>query len=59
MNLSGRRSDTIWRRKKFEKSNLFIVVDDLHIPYGTIGRPNGSDAGHNGLKDMTAYLKYK
>ena len=57
MNLSGKAVRYYMEKEKIEKSNLFIVVDDLHIPYGTIRvRPNGSDAGHNGLKDITAIL---
>jgi len=38
-------------------SNLFVVVDDLALPFGTIRlRGKGSDGGHNGLKSINQLL---
>lgn len=53
MNRSG-KSVRYWLQKaKVPKENLLVVVDDLHLPFGTIRlRGKGSDAGHNGLKDI-------
>ena len=40
-----------------KKENLLIVVDDLALPYGTLRlKPKGSDAGHNGLKNIAQLL---
>lgn len=37
--------------------NLLIVVDDLALPFGTLRlKPKGSDAGHNGLKNIAQLL---
>ncbi|CDE62307.1 peptidyl-tRNA hydrolase [Parabacteroides sp. CAG:409] len=34
-----------------------IVVDDLALPFGTLRlKPKGSDAGHNGLKNIAQML---
>ena len=57
MNLSGKAVKYWMNKEKIEIGNIVVVVDDLHINYGTIRvRPNGSDAGHNGLKDIDAQL---
>ena len=37
---------------------MFVIVDDLSLPVGAIRiRPKGSDAGHNGLKNIALMLK--
>ncbi len=38
--------------------NLLIVVDDLALPFGTLTSETkeGSDAGHNGLKNIAQLL---
>ena len=37
--------------------NIIVVLDDLALPYGAIRlKGKGSDAGHNGLKDIEAKL---
>ena len=37
--------------------DVLVVLDDLALPYGSIRiRGKGSDAGHNGLKDIQAKL---
>ena len=47
-----------WLQKEnIPVENLLIVVDDLALPFGTLRlKPKGSDAGHNGLKNIAALL---
>ena len=55
MNLSGKAVSYWMQKEKIELSNLFVVVDDLALPFGTIRlRGKGSDGGHNGLKSLTS-----
>ena len=36
---------------------LLVIVDDIHLPCGTIRlRNDGSDGGHNGLNDITNHV---
>lgn len=57
MNLSGNAVAWWMRHEKLELSNLLVLVDDLALPFGTIRmRPGGSDAGHNGLKNIADCL---
>jgi PTH1 family peptidyl-tRNA hydrolase len=57
MNLSGRAFKYYLDREKIELSNTLTVVDDLALPLSKIRlRGSGSDAGHNGLKDIQAIL---
>lgn len=53
MNLSG-KSVLYWMNKlEIPAENLFVVVDELALPFGTIRvRKTGSDGGHNGLADI-------
>jgi PTH1 family peptidyl-tRNA hydrolase len=38
---------------KIPVENIFIVADELALPFGTLRvRGKGSDAGHNGLKSI-------
>jgi PTH1 family peptidyl-tRNA hydrolase len=42
---------------KVPVNHVLVVVDDLAIPFGSVKmRPKGSDAGHNGLKNINAML---
>ncbi len=57
MNLSGRAVSFWLQKEKIPVENLLVVVDDLALPLGTLRlRGKGSDAGHNGLKNITAVL---
>ncbi|MEM6398169.1 MAG: aminoacyl-tRNA hydrolase [Bacteroidota bacterium] len=53
MNLSGKAVRYWLQKEKIDKKNLLVVIDDLHLDYGRLRlRGKGSDAGHNGLKDI-------
>lgn len=57
MNLSGKAVSYWMQREKIEAENVFVVVDDIAIPFGTIRiRTKGSDGGHNGLKSINKHL---
>lgn len=57
MNLSG-NAVRYWKEKEnIDINNILVLVDDLALPFGTIRiKPGGSDAGHNGLKNIAAML---
>ncbi|MDE5720462.1 MAG: aminoacyl-tRNA hydrolase, partial [Paramuribaculum sp.] len=57
MNLSG-NAVRYWRdHEKIDNNHLLVLVDDLALPFGAIRlKANGSDAGHNGLKNIAAML---
>lgn len=53
MNLSGKAVRYWLQKKKIEKSNLLVVLDDLNLPFKAQRlRGKGNDGGHNGLKDI-------
>jgi PTH1 family peptidyl-tRNA hydrolase len=57
MNLSGKSVRYWLQKEKIEPSNLLVVLDDLNLPFGKQRlRGQGSDGGHNGLKDIDAML---
>jgi peptidyl-tRNA hydrolase, PTH1 family len=57
MNLSGEAAAPFAQKKGIEPKHVVAVVDDLHIPAGTIRvRAGGSAAGHNGLRSLEAAL---
>jgi PTH1 family peptidyl-tRNA hydrolase len=57
MNLSGRSFKYWIDKEKVPLENTLTVVDDLALPLDKIRlRPHGSDAGHNGLKDIQLIL---
>lgn len=57
MNLSG-NAVRYWRDKEsIPVDHILVIVDDLALPFGAIRiKPSGSDAGHNGLKNIAAML---
>lgn len=57
MNLSG-QAVRYWKEKEqIPVENILVIVDDLALPFGAIRlKPKGSDAGHNGLKNIAALL---
>ena len=57
MNLSGNAVRYWLQKENIPVENLLIVVDDLALPFGTLRlKPKGSDAGHNGLKNIAQML---
>lgn len=57
MNLSGLAVRYWMQQEKIPLENVLIVVDDLALPFGVLRlKPQGSDAGHNGLKHIAATL---
>jgi len=53
MNLSGKSFKYWMDKEKIELDNTLTIVDDLALPLSKIRlRSSGSDAGHNGLKDI-------
>lgn len=57
MNLSGVAVRFWMNHEKLPLENLLVVVDDIALPFGTLRlRTRGSDAGHNGLKNIAAEL---
>ena len=53
MNLSGKAVRYWLQAEKIPKERLLVVMDDLHLDFGRLRlRGKGSDAGHNGLKDI-------
>ncbi|MCM1484277.1 MAG: aminoacyl-tRNA hydrolase [Muribaculaceae bacterium] len=57
MNLSG-NAVRYWKEKEgIDTDHILVLVDDIALPFGTIRlKPRGSDAGHNGLKNIAAML---
>ena len=57
MNLSG-NAVRYWKEKEgLDTNHILVVVDDLALPFGAIRlKPSGSDAGHNGLKNIAEML---
>ncbi len=57
MNLSGVAVRYWMNKEKLPLENLLVIVDDIALPFGTIRiRKQGSDAGHNGLKNIAMEL---
>jgi PTH1 family peptidyl-tRNA hydrolase len=57
MNLSGNAVRYWMNKENVEPENLLVVCDDLSLPFGKLRmKPGGSDAGHNGLKNIASVL---
>jgi PTH1 family peptidyl-tRNA hydrolase len=57
MNRSGQAVRYWMDKEKIALENILVVVDDLALPLTKLRlRPGGSDAGHNGLRDIQAVL---
>ncbi len=57
MNLSG-NAVRYWKEKEnIDVDHILVLVDDIALPFGAIRiKGSGSDAGHNGLKNIAAML---
>ncbi len=57
MNRSGLAVNYWLGKEKISPENLFVIVDDLALPFGTIRiRARGGDGGHNGLYSINQVL---
>ena len=57
MNLSGKAVKYWLDKEKIPLENMLVIVDDIALPLGTLRlRASGSDAGHNGLKNIQLLL---
>ena len=57
MNLSGPAVKGLLARYELGADKLVLVYDELALPWGSLRiRPNGSSAGHNGVKSTIASL---
>lgn len=57
MNLSGNAVRYWMNEEKIPLENLFVLVDDLNLPFGTLRiRKQGSNGGHNGLGHIQQVL---
>lgn len=57
MNLSGSAVKYWMTKENIPLENILIIVDDIALPFGAIRlKTKGSDAGHNGLKDIARQL---
>jgi PTH1 family peptidyl-tRNA hydrolase len=57
MNLSGNAVRYWMKEKKVDLERVLVVVDDLALPFGALRmKPGGSEAGHNGLRNITQTL---
>lgn len=57
MNLSG-NAVRYWKEKEnIDINHILVLVDDIALPFGAIRiKASGSDAGHNGLKNIAQQL---
>jgi peptidyl-tRNA hydrolase, PTH1 family len=57
MNLSGKAVKYYMQEHNISLQNVLILVDDLALPVAKLRlKPKGSDAGHNGLKNINEIL---
>lgn len=57
MNLSGKAVRYWMQELKLPRESLIVISDDLNLPFGAVRmRKNGSDGGHNGLKNINLML---
>ena len=57
MNLSGKAVRYWLQELNIGPERLVVISDDLNLPFGTTRmRRNGSDGGHNGLKNINEIL---
>lgn len=53
MNLSGNAVRYWMNKLEIPIENILVICDDINLPFGTLRlRKNGSDGGHNGLKNI-------
>ncbi|MBC8045626.1 MAG: aminoacyl-tRNA hydrolase [Fimbriimonadaceae bacterium] len=59
MNLSGKAVKYWMEKERILPENLLVITDDKNLPIGKLRlRKNGSDGGHNGLKNINEILMH-
>jgi len=57
VNRSGKAVQYWMNNQHIDLSHLLVIVDELALPFGVLRlKTKGSDAGHNGLKDIQTVL---
>ena len=57
MNNSGQVVADLMKYYNLSNEDILVIADDLNLEFGTIRiRLNGSDGGHNGLKDIISQI---
>jgi PTH1 family peptidyl-tRNA hydrolase len=57
MNLSGRAAAALMRKHKLTPSDLWVIHDEMDIPFGKLRiRKGGGAAGNNGVRSLIAEL---
>ena len=57
MNLSGKVTDYLVKKSGTDIEDIVVVCDNMDLETGTLRvKKGGSDAGHNGLKSLIAFL---
>lgn len=57
MNLSGKAVNFWMQELKVPVENMLVVTDDIALPFGKLRmRAKGSNAGHNGLRNIESIL---
>lgn len=60
MNLSGNALRYWMQKENIPIEQVLVLVDDLALSFGTLRlKPKGSDAGHNGLKNIREILGHE
>lgn len=60
MNRSGEIIGPLAARERLEPSRIFIIVDDLDLPLGTIRfRQRGGTAGHRGMESIVEHMGHE
>ena len=58
MNLSGNAVRYYLQKLPIPTDRLLVICDDINLPFGKLRmRKNGSDGGHNGLKNIAKCLE--
>ena len=58
MNLSGNAVRYYLQKLPIPTERLLVICDDINLPFGKLRmRKNGSDGGHNGLKNIAECLE--
>ena len=57
MNRSGNAVRYWMKQRKVNSQNILVITDDVHLDFGYLRiRKQGSDGGHNGLRDIQVKL---